>query len=74
MGEIDYIAIKISKFMLTKREVISAVKSMPDSFDTIQLFDHILLLNKIQEGRTQIKEGKGLSTEEARKKLKKWLK
>jgi hypothetical protein len=47
---------------------------MPDSFDTIQLFDRILLINKVGEGRQQIKNGKGLTTGEARKKLKKWLK
>ena len=58
--------------MLTKKQVLSAVKNMPDSFDTTYLFDHILLLNKVQEGRNQILEGKGHSTGEARKKLKKW--
>jgi hypothetical protein len=60
--------------MLTKKQVISAVKNMPDNFDTIQLFDRILLINKVEEGRQQIKVGKGLSTDEAKKKLKKWLK
>jgi hypothetical protein len=60
--------------MLTKKQVLSAVKNMPDNFDTVQLFDRILLFNKVEEGRQQIKEGKGLSTIEAKKKLKKWLK
>ena len=60
--------------MLTKKQVLSAIKNMPDNFDTAQLFDRILLINKIEEGRQQIKDGKGLSTEEAKKKLKKWLK
>jgi hypothetical protein len=60
--------------MLTKKQVLSVVKNMPDNFDTAQLFDRILLVNKIEEGRQQIKEGKGVSTAEARKKLKKWLK
>lgn len=60
--------------MLTKKQVLSAVKNMPDNFDTIQLFDRILLINKVEEGRQQIKNGNGLSTGEAKKKLKKWLK
>jgi hypothetical protein len=60
--------------VLTKKQVLSAVKNMPDNFDTVQLFDRILLFNKVEEGRQQIKEGKGLSTIEAKKKLKKWLK
>jgi len=60
--------------MLTKKQVLSAIKNMPDSFETTQLFDRILLINKVEEGGKQIKDGKGLSTEEAKKKLKKWLK
>jgi hypothetical protein len=60
--------------MLTKKQVLSAVKNMPDTFDTVQLFDQILLINKVEEGRQQIKVGKGLTTPEAKRKLKKWLK
>ena len=60
--------------MLSKKQVISAIKNMPDTFNTTQLFDRIILINKVEEGRQQIREGKGLSTEEAKKKLKKWLK
>jgi len=60
--------------MLLKSEVLSAIKKMPDTFDTTQLFDRILLLKKIEEGRQQITAGKGFSTTDAKKKLKKWLK
>jgi hypothetical protein len=60
--------------MLTKKQVMTTIKGMPETFDTTQLFDRILLLNKIEEGRQQIKEGKTYTTEEAQKKLKKWLK
>jgi hypothetical protein len=60
--------------MLTKKQVMTTIKGMPETFDTTQLFDRILLLNKIEEGRQQIKEGKGYTTEEAKRKLKKWLK
>ena len=60
--------------MLTKKQVMTTIKGMPETFDTTQLFDRILLLNKIEEGRRQIKEGKTYTTEEAQKKLKKWLK
>ncbi|GAA0541313.1 hypothetical protein [Chitinophaga japonensis] len=60
--------------MLTKKQVLSAIKDMPDTFETTQLFDRLLLINKIEEGRQQIKAGLTYSTDEARKKLKKWLK
>jgi|GEM_PF-820711 len=52
--------------MLTKKQVLSAVKNIPDDFDTTQLFDRTLLINKIEEGRQQIKDGKGISTEKAK--------
>ncbi|MEP6514311.1 MAG: hypothetical protein ABJA79_10595 [Parafilimonas sp.] len=60
--------------MLTKKQVLSVVKEMPDTFDTTYLFDKILLLKKIEQGMRELLEGKGVSTEQARKKLKKWLK
>lgn len=60
--------------MLTKKQVISTIRSMPDTFETTQLFDRILLLNKVEEGRLQVRQGKTYTTEQARKKLKKWLK
>jgi len=60
--------------MLTKKQVISAIKNMPDTFNTTELFDRVLLINKVEEGRQQINSGKGLSSDEAKKKLKKWLK
>jgi hypothetical protein len=56
--------------MLTKEQVLSVVKNMPDNFETTQFFDRILLFDKVEKGRHQIKEGKGLSTTQAKKKLK----
>jgi hypothetical protein len=44
--------------MLTRKQVISVIKNMPDTFDTVQLFDRILLINKVEEGRQQLKSGK----------------
>ncbi len=59
--------------MLTKKQVMSTIKGMPETFDTTQLFDRILLLNKIEEGRQETKQGKAYTTEEAKRKLKKWI-
>jgi len=42
--------------MLTKQQVISALRNMPDTFDTVELFDRILLLKKIEEGRNKSKK------------------
>lgn len=60
--------------MLSKQEVLSVLKNMPETFDTVQLFDKIILLKKVEEGRQQLKSGKIYTTQEARKKLKRWLK
>jgi hypothetical protein len=60
--------------MLTKKQVLSVVRNMPDNFDTAQLFDRILLISKVEEGCQQIKEGLGMTTADGEKKLKKWLK
>jgi hypothetical protein len=60
--------------MLTKQQVLAAVEQMPDTFDTTDLFDRILLLKKIEEGRRNVQEGKTYTTEEAKAKLNRWLK
>jgi hypothetical protein len=46
---------------------------LPDSFSIEDLFERIILLQKIEIGLEQSKSGQVLSTSEARKKLKKWL-
>ncbi|MDQ6610392.1 MAG: hypothetical protein M3Y85_11285 [Bacteroidota bacterium] len=59
--------------MLTKQQVLAAVEQMPDSFDTNELFERILLLKKIEDGRKQAREGNIYTMEEAKKRLGKWL-
>lgn len=68
------IQMKNKQDMLTKKQVISVIKEMPDTFDTAQLFDKILLIKKVEEGRHDLKENRTYTTEAAREKLKKWLK
>lgn len=59
--------------MLTKQQVLAAIEDLPDKFDTNELFERILLLKKIEEGRKQAKEGKTYTMDEAKEKLNKWL-
>ncbi|MBX9785108.1 MAG: hypothetical protein K2X48_17615 [Chitinophagaceae bacterium] len=59
--------------MLLKKEVIKTVKELPDEFSVDEVIGRLIFLNKINKARTEIKQGKGLTTEQARKKLKKWL-
>ena len=47
--------------MLRKKQVISMIRAMPDSFDRDDLFERILLIDKVGEGRRKAKTGKELS-------------
>ena len=59
--------------MLLKKEVLKTLKELPDEFSVDEAIDRLILLHKINKARTEIKKGKGITTEQAKKKLKKWL-
>ena len=59
--------------MLTKKEVLKTLKNMPEEFPVDDVIDRLIVLHKMNKGRLEIKQGKGLTTFQARKKLKKWL-
>ena len=60
--------------MLTKKQVIKSIREMPDEFPVDDVIERLVFLHKVQSSSQEIKEGKGLSTALAKKKLKKWLK
>ena len=60
--------------MLVKKQVMKTLKEMPDEFSMDEAIEKLIVLNKIEKARKEIKDGKGLSTKEAEKKLQKWLK
>lgn len=59
--------------MLTKEKIIEAINSMPDKIQVDDLLDRIMLLEKIETGLEQSESGKVVSTEEAKERLRKWL-
>lgn len=59
--------------MLLKKEVLKSLKKLPDEFSVDEAIDRLILLHKINKGREEIKQGKGFTTDQAKKKLKKWL-
>lgn len=59
---------------MKKAAIIETLKNMPDEFMADELIERIVLLQKIDAGLLQIKEGKVLTEEEAEEKLFKWLK
>ena len=60
--------------MITKKQILSSMKELPDRFSAEEIIDKIILLQKIDMGIEQSKEGKIVSENDARKRLKKWLK
>lgn len=60
--------------MLNKKEVIKNIEDMPDNFSVEEVIERIIFINKVEEGLEESYSGKVVSTEEAKKKLKKWLK
>jgi hypothetical protein len=60
--------------MLNKKEVLKNIKAMPDTFSAEEVIERIIFINKVEEGLAESYAGKVVSTAEAKKKLKKWLK
>jgi hypothetical protein len=59
--------------MLSKDKILQAVKELPEQFSIEELFERIILLQKIELGLEQSKSDKVLNTDQARERLKKWL-
>ena len=47
---------------------------MPDYFTVDDAIDRLIVLSKIENAQSEIKEGKGLTSSQATKKPGKWLK
>lgn len=60
--------------MLDKNKVIDSLHSLPDNFTLDELIDRLVLVEKIEKGLEQSKEGKVYSSAEAKQQLKRWLK
>lgn len=59
--------------MLTKEKLLESIQDLPDRFSVEELFERIIFLQKIEIGLEQSEKDEIHSTEEARKKLQKWL-
>ncbi|MCO4294252.1 hypothetical protein NF867_15430 [Solitalea sp. MAHUQ-68] len=60
--------------MLTKDQLLQTIKDLPETFSFDDLLDRILLLQKIEVGMEQSNSQQTLTTDQAKEKLKKWLK
>ena len=60
--------------MLVKEKVLEIIQALPEQFSIDDVVEKLIVLQKIETGLQQAKEGKTLSTEKAKEKLHKWLK
>jgi hypothetical protein len=60
--------------MITKTQILNSLDQLPESMTVDSLIYHSLLLEKIEKGLQDSKEGRTNTKEEAKKKLGKWLK
>jgi len=59
--------------MLTKVKVLKAIKQLPDEFSIDEMIDRMILLEKIEIGLAQSKNGEVISHEDVQKEIDKWF-
>jgi Zn-dependent alcohol dehydrogenase len=60
--------------MLTKQQIIESAQNLPDKIELEDLIEHFILLEKINKGLDDVKNGRVYSHDEAKQRLSKWLK
>ncbi len=60
---------------LTKKGVLRTLKDMPETFNTEELIERLILLGKVEAGMADAKAGRTLSMEEMREHIRaRWSK
>ncbi len=60
--------------LLDKKKVLASIRSMPDKFSVDDIVERMMLLSAIEEGMADVKAGRTLTLDEAKKHFAKWLK
>ena len=59
---------------MKKSQILDTIQAMPDDLSIDDLIERLVVLQKIEEGQKQVREGRVYTEEEAKVKLGKWLK
>lgn len=59
--------------MITKTKLLASIQDLPEEFSIDELIERLIVIQKIEEGQKQAREGRTNTTEEAKYKLRKWL-
>jgi hypothetical protein len=60
--------------MITKTQIINSLEKLPEYLTIDQIVDHLIFIEKVQKGLDDSANGRIYTNEQAKKKLKKWLK
>ena len=60
--------------MITKAKLIETIDKFPDTFSIDELIEKAILIDKIERGDEQSKNGNTISEEELEKEMQKWFK
>ncbi len=60
--------------MINKTQLISTLSNMPENMPIDQVIDQLIFLEKVQNGIDDSTNGRIKTKEQAKEKLKKWLK
>lgn len=58
---------------MRKTTVIEFINSLPDEFSIDEIVERLIIIERIDKGRQEVKEGKVNTEEQAKAKLGKWL-
>ena len=61
-------------YALDKKKIIDSLRNLPEKTTVEEAMERLYLLAKIEKGIKQADEGECVSHEEAKEKMKKWLK
>ncbi len=60
--------------MITKTQIINSLDKLPENVSIDQVIEHLIFIEKVQKGQLDSASGNVYTKEEAKEKLKKWLK
>jgi hypothetical protein len=58
---------------MRKSTVLDSLANLPDEFSIEEIIERLIIIEKIDMGRQDVKEGKVNTEEQAKEKLSKWL-
>jgi hypothetical protein len=58
---------------MRKSTVIESISKLPDEFSIDEIIERLIIIEKIDKGRQEVKDGKVNTEDQAKARLSKWL-